>query len=166
MSHVERADGGTPNGVMIASKLPFEAVSATPPGVTSGGVLVLATFEGSALLACYFPQEEFKARIFSACAEAAEGWANTAIQSADETPTGTKFACDLLAANELAPADVTANENTPAQDAEAGGGGEKQANCSSRPSSPIQSFSPMRRLCRCSIRVEARPSDVNLGRSR
>jgi exonuclease III len=102
--HDEIADGGSANGVLIASHAPFKAVSATALGATSAGVLLQASFEGWALLACYFPQGEFKTKFFSACAQASKeladhpfviiGDLNTGNQLADKTPTGAPFACN------------------------------------------------------------------------
>ena len=57
------ADGGKANGVFVASVCPFTASSRTPPGNTTG-VLLLAQAPRWTVLACYFPQRHDKPPFF------------------------------------------------------------------------------------------------------
>ncbi len=67
MRHAGLADGGTANGVIVASKRSFQTASATSAGRGSG-VPMLVRFAGVSLLACYFPQLSEKSGFFDQCA--------------------------------------------------------------------------------------------------
>jgi exonuclease III len=102
MRHAGFADGGTANGVFIASREHFTACSMTPPAA-GAGVIALVCFEGFRLLACYFPLLGAKAVFFARCAEIAAAHAgqpllllgdlNTGNQQADRAGAGVRFAC-------------------------------------------------------------------------
>lgn len=102
MQHAAFADGGTANGVFIASRDAFTACTMTPGG-TSPGVLALVRFRELRLLACYFPQLKAKAPFFARCAEIAArhaaqpllllGDLNTGNQLADRSDAAAPYAC-------------------------------------------------------------------------
>ena len=105
MHFASYSDGGTANGVFIASTLPFLTGSRRPaePGA---GVLVQAQFNDFILLACYFPQGKAKAPFFSRCAGIAVehgakpflllGDLNTGNQLADKDSLGAPYHCAVL----------------------------------------------------------------------
>jgi exonuclease III len=68
-------DGGKANGIFVASKYPFTAHTRTPPGDTTG-VLMLAQATTWTLLACYFPQRHDKPPFFAAVADVAAAHAD------------------------------------------------------------------------------------------
>lgn len=102
MLHAAVTDGGTANGVFIASRDAFTASSVTPEG-DCPGVLALARFADFTLLACYFPQLQAKAPFFARCAELAIAHAgrpflllgdlNTGNQVADRSEAAGPYAC-------------------------------------------------------------------------
>lgn len=102
MRHAGLADGGTANGVFLASKHRFRTASATPAG-QGAGVLMLARFAGVTLLACYFPQLNEKSVFFDHCARVARrhragpfvlvGDLNTGNQTADRSQGAVRYAC-------------------------------------------------------------------------
>lgn len=102
MHHAGIADGGTANGVFIASREPFSARSATP-AADGAGVIALAEFARFRLLACYFPVGNDKAPFFARCAELASAHAghpllllgdlNTGNQLADRVAEGVRYSC-------------------------------------------------------------------------
>jgi exonuclease III len=104
MYHASLNDGGTANGVFIASCSQFHSESTTPIGL-GPGVLMLARFETFTLRACYFPQKSAKAAFFARCAEIAEdnaaipflivGDLNTGNQTADKDDHGGAFWCSV-----------------------------------------------------------------------
>ena len=70
MGHAALTDGGTANGVFLASLDHFVTESATPVG-QGAGCLMLARFRRMTPLACYFPQLKAKAAFFDRCLELA-----------------------------------------------------------------------------------------------
>ena len=101
--HMARTtDGGTANGVFVASLAPF-AVESLRPNVPGAGVLMLARFRQLRLLACYFPIQRSKAPFFARCAELAGqesrrpflllGDLNTGNQIKDRDPRGVRYHC-------------------------------------------------------------------------
>ncbi len=78
------------NGVFFAARQPFRSVTMTPPGA-SPGVLMLAHFQGWALLSGYFPQLLTKAAFFSVCAELAMAHANTPFAIIGDLNTGNQL---------------------------------------------------------------------------
>ncbi len=95
-------DGSTRNGVAIASRAPFHAKSVTP-SCHSAGALLLAQFQGLALLGGYFPLLRTKSFFFAACAEMANehakapflfvGDLNTGNQVTDKSAGGARYRC-------------------------------------------------------------------------
>jgi exonuclease III len=102
MHHAALTDGGTANGVFVASRAPFQTESSTPAD-QGAGALMLAHFEGFTLLACYFPALLAKEPFFARCAEiAAEnaerpflmlGDLNTGNQIIDRAAQGVPYTC-------------------------------------------------------------------------
>ena len=102
MCHAGLADGGTANGVFLASKHRFRTASATPAG-QGAGVLLLARFDGVSLLACYFPQLQEKSVFFDRCAQVARrhralpfmlvGDLNTGNQTTDRSEGAVRYSC-------------------------------------------------------------------------
>ena len=68
-------DGGTMNGVFVASKTPFAARSVTPPRPCNdparAGVMMLARAAAWTILACYFPQGKGDKKKGHQCAQTA-----------------------------------------------------------------------------------------------
>jgi exodeoxyribonuclease-3 len=95
-------DCRTANGVFLAARIPFQIMTMTPHG-SAPGVLMLARFQSWTLLASYFPQDAFKARFFTACAEIAVahtdtpfaivGDLNTGNQLVDKSAGGARYFC-------------------------------------------------------------------------
>jgi hypothetical protein len=102
MQYASLTDGGTANGVFVASKTPFVS-SSRRPEESGVGVLMLAKFSGFSLLACYSPQLTAKAPFFARCVElAAEhaarpflmlGDLNTGNQIVDKDVKGGSYHC-------------------------------------------------------------------------
>ena len=102
MGHAALTDGGTANGVFIASLDHFVTESATPVG-QGAGCLMLARFLCVTLLACYFPQLKAKAAFFDRCLELARehqaapfvvaGDLNTGNQLTDRSEGAGKYYC-------------------------------------------------------------------------
>jgi exodeoxyribonuclease III len=102
MRHAGLADGGTANGVFVASKCAFRTASVTPAG-EGAGVLMLVHFAGVSLLACYFPQGNEKSVFFDRCAQVARlhgarpfmlvGDLNTGNQAVDRSERAGKYFC-------------------------------------------------------------------------
>jgi exonuclease III len=94
------ADGGTPNGIFVASTCPFTARTKTPPGDTAG-VMMLVRAESLTVLACYFPQKYNKPPFFAAVADVAAALAveplivigdlNNGHQTRDRSEGGARF---------------------------------------------------------------------------
>jgi exonuclease III len=95
-------DGGTANGVLVASRARFGFESVRPDDAGTG-VLMLARFAAFRLLACYFPSQKQKAPYFARCAEVARvqagarfllvGDLNTGNQVADRVEGGVRYHC-------------------------------------------------------------------------
>jgi exodeoxyribonuclease-3 len=102
MSHAALTDGCTANGVFLASLDPFATESASPIG-RAAGCLMLARFQRTMLLVCYFPQLTAKAAFFDRCLELARehqaapfvlvGDLNTGNQLADRCEGAGKYYC-------------------------------------------------------------------------
>ncbi len=102
MRHAGLTDGGTANGVFVASKHGFRTASATPTG-QGAGVLMLARFAGVSLLACYFPLLGEKAVFFDRCAQEVHrhaarpflllGDLNTGNRTTDRSEHAVKYTC-------------------------------------------------------------------------
>jgi exonuclease III len=102
MGHAALADGGTANGVFLASSDPF-AIEGVTPSAQGPGCLMLARFRHVTLLACYFPQLNAKAAFFGRCLEVARqheaapfilaGDLNTGNQLADRSEGAGKYSC-------------------------------------------------------------------------
>jgi len=102
MHHVGLADGGTANGVFIASRAEFLAESVTPVGC-GAGTLMQARFAEFTILGCYFPQLEEKAVFFDRCSQviathrgkplALIGDLNTGSQITDRSEKGVRYSC-------------------------------------------------------------------------
>jgi len=103
MGHAALTDGGTANGVFLASSDPFVTESATPSVAGGPGCLMLTRFRGMTLLACYFPQLADKAPFFERCLQVARrhraqpfvlaGDLNTGNQLADRSQGAGKYFC-------------------------------------------------------------------------
>ncbi len=70
------AGGSTTNGILVASRAPFQHKAMTPAKDNTGAFL-LAKFEGWTLLAAYFPQMRAKSPYFAACSDIANAHADT-----------------------------------------------------------------------------------------
>jgi exodeoxyribonuclease-3 len=102
MRHAGLADGGTANGVFVASKHAFRSASATPAG-QGVGVLILVRFHAVTVLACYFPQLNEKSVFFDRCGQVARrhgarpfmlvGDLNTGNQAVDRSERAGKYFC-------------------------------------------------------------------------
>jgi exodeoxyribonuclease III len=102
MGYAALTDGGTANGVFLASSDPF-AIESVTPSAQGPGCLMLARFRHIALLACYFPQLNAKAAFFDRCVEVARqhettpfilaGDLNTGNQLADRSKGAGKYSC-------------------------------------------------------------------------
>lgn len=102
MRHAGLADGGTANGVFVASKCAFRSASATPEG-QGAGVLMLVRFAGVSVLACYFAQLNEKSVFFDRCGQVARrhgarpfvlvGDLNTGNQAVDRSERAGKYFC-------------------------------------------------------------------------
>ncbi len=96
------ADGGTANGVFVASRQSFTHRSLTP-AVDGSGVLMLCRFAGFQMLAAYFPNLLRKQPFFARCAQTAlrlrrrpfvlVGDLNTGNQDRDREPLGVRYHC-------------------------------------------------------------------------
>jgi exodeoxyribonuclease III len=102
MRHAGLADGGTANGVFVASRLPFITKTATPANKGTG-VLMLVQFKSFTLLACYFPSLIAKAPFFARCSKVAKarrsqpflmlGDLNTGNQNSDRVENAVRYTC-------------------------------------------------------------------------
>lgn len=90
MQAAHQNDGGTANGVFIASTSPFTAQTVTPEG-DGAGTLMLARFTAFALVGCYFPQKNAKARFFERCAEIVQRDTVTPTLLIGDLNTGNQF---------------------------------------------------------------------------
>jgi exonuclease III len=94
--------GAKGNGIFVAAKLAFSAISLTPDQ-SRGGAVSLVEFADWSMLACYFPQKSAKAPFFDVSLRAACSCAdrpfliigdlNTGNQVLDRMPEGDRFYC-------------------------------------------------------------------------
>ncbi len=102
MRHVGLANGGTANGVFIASRAEFEGYSETP--IECGaGKLMRACFPDFTMLGCYFPQRKAKAVFFDQCSQVIASYRgkpfiligdlNTGNQITDRSEKGSMYWC-------------------------------------------------------------------------
>jgi exodeoxyribonuclease-3 len=94
---------GTPNGILIGSRMPFVSRLDLTPISATAGQLILVSLAEFDLIGAYFPNHEAKQPFFSACHEAALarqgrpllliGDLNTGDNNADLTPGGVPFLC-------------------------------------------------------------------------
>ena len=92
MSHAALTDGGTANGVFLASSDPFATESATPSVEGGHGCLMLARFRSMTLLVCYFPQLADKAPFFDRCLRLARAHRARPFLLAGDLNTGNQLA--------------------------------------------------------------------------
>lgn len=96
------SDGPTSNGLLIASKSPFDTLDLTPQSSPNGEILAVDLENGVRVLCCYFPQLDAKKPFFDVCLEQATGAKNplliigdlnTGNNLIDLEAGATKFSC-------------------------------------------------------------------------
>ena len=96
------SDGPTANGLLIASKRPFETIDLTPQASPNGEVLAVDLENGIRVLCCYFPQLDAKKPFFEVCLKQAAnvnkpllivGDLNTGNNNRDLEAGATIFSC-------------------------------------------------------------------------